>query len=159
MSYFGIGIWHPKSECNIGTLFRSAYAFGASFCFVIGRRYKRRSSDTVNVTNQIPLYEYLTLDELKLPKNCPLVGVELTKEARNLRFFCHPRQAIYLLGAEDHGLSPEVLNKCHLVVQIPDLRCCLNVASMATLVLYDRWSKQNVKLANNMANLCQVSTD
>jgi hypothetical protein len=31
--YFGIGIYHGKTEENIGTLWRSAYAYGADFVF------------------------------------------------------------------------------------------------------------------------------
>jgi tRNA(Leu) C34 or U34 (ribose-2'-O)-methylase TrmL len=46
MSYFEIGIYHPKTRNNVGTLWRSAYQLGASGLFTIGRRYERQSSDT-----------------------------------------------------------------------------------------------------------------
>lgn len=42
---FGIGVYHPKHEINIGTLIRSAYIFGANYVFTVGRRYKRQSSE------------------------------------------------------------------------------------------------------------------
>lgn len=44
--YFGIGIYNPKTETNMGTLWRSAYNFGADFIFTIGMRYKKMGSDT-----------------------------------------------------------------------------------------------------------------
>lgn len=44
--YFEIGIFHSKTEQNIGTLWRSAYQLGASGIFTIGKRYKEMSSDT-----------------------------------------------------------------------------------------------------------------
>lgn len=34
--YFAIGIYHPKTEMNMGTLWRSAYQLGASYIFTIG---------------------------------------------------------------------------------------------------------------------------
>ena len=50
----------------------------------------------------------------------------------------HPERAAYLLGAEDHGLSPAVLAMCHRIVVLPG-RHCLNVAVAGSLILYDRW--------------------
>ena len=41
-NFYGIGIVNTKTEANIGTLWRSAHAFGASFIFTVGRRYRRR---------------------------------------------------------------------------------------------------------------------
>ena len=36
MPYFEIGVYHPKKEVNIGTLWRTAYQLGASVIFTIG---------------------------------------------------------------------------------------------------------------------------
>lgn len=38
--YFGIGIYHTKNVLNVGTLWRSAHNFGASFIFTVGMRYR-----------------------------------------------------------------------------------------------------------------------
>ncbi len=38
MAYFEIGIFHPKTKENIGTLWRSAYQLGAAGIFTIGKR-------------------------------------------------------------------------------------------------------------------------
>lgn len=71
--YFGIGCWHPKYEQNIGTLFRSAVAFGAAYVFTVGRRYRKQASDTGNAMGVIPLYHFKDMDDLKkhLPVGCP----------------------------------------------------------------------------------------
>ena len=63
--YFGIGVYHAKKDVNIGTLWRSAYIFGASFIFTIGRRFPKQASDTVKAFRHIPLFEYQTIEELK----------------------------------------------------------------------------------------------
>lgn len=140
-----IGIWHPKSECNQGTLWRSAFAFQASSCFTVGPRFTRQASDTTQTWRHLPMLQFETLDDLlkHLPYDTRLVGVECgTEQGRPLTRFCHPERACYLLGAEDHGLAPSVLERCHLVVEVPNLQTCLNVAATGTLVLYDRFLKE-----------------
>ena len=137
--YFEVGIYHPKSEQNIGTLWRSAYQLGAAGLFVIGRRYRRQPSDTYNAVLHTPLREYLTLDEMLAhrPVHAVLVGVEMGRTP--LRTFIHPAQAIYLLGAEDHGLPPEILSRCNQVVSLESVgQASYNVAVAGSIVLYHR---------------------
>lgn len=143
MSYFGIGVYHTKSEVNIGTLMRSAYCFGAHYVFTIGKRYKRQSSDTVDARNQIPCYHFESMEEFHqhLPIGCRIVGVELGSRSHPLTNYVHPANCVYLLGAEDHGIPPKDLAKCHEVVEIPGAKHCLNVASAGSIVLYDRIAK------------------
>jgi tRNA G18 (ribose-2'-O)-methylase SpoU len=142
--YFGIGIYHPKHEVNVGGLLRSAYCFGANFVYTVGRRYKDQASDTPNTPGQIPLFHFKDMEDLKehLPRSCPLIGVELVEGAEPIQKFYYPRTSAILLGAEDHGLPPKVLEQCHKKVVIPGLRACLNVASTGTIVMYDRQLKQ-----------------
>lgn len=141
--YWGFGVYHPKTEVNIGTLWRSAHAFGASFLFTVGRRYKQQSSDVTVAWKHLPLWHFETMEDLKqhLPHSCPLIGVELDERARSLANFCHPERCCYLLGAEDHGLPLVVMDQCHQLIQIPSLEYCLNVASAGTVVMYDRMAK------------------
>ena len=135
--YFGIGIYHIKHEVNLGTLWRSACSFGASFIFTIGKRYSRQSSDTTKTWRHVPLYHYESIDDLFLPYSCRLVGIELGGES--IREYKHPERCIYLLGAEDHGLPSEIMDKCHEVIEIPSVNeYCLNVASAGSIVMYDR---------------------
>src|SRR5262245_21269980 len=110
--YFEIGIFHPKHEANIGTLWRSAYQLGANGIFTIGKCYKRQTSDTVNYLEQMAVKEYTSFEEFyrTLSHEVKLVAVEIG--GSELAGFSHPRQAIYLLGAEDHGLPKNILNRC-----------------------------------------------
>jgi tRNA G18 (ribose-2'-O)-methylase SpoU len=89
MSYFSIGICNYKHECNIGTLFRSAYAFNANFVFTIGRKYKVQASDTCNTIKQIPYFHYLdSQDFIKhLPKGCEPICIEIKEGAPTLEQF------------------------------------------------------------------------
>ena len=136
--YFAIGIWHTKTEMNIGTLWRSAYQLGASYIFTIGRRYKKQSSDTQKAWRHIPLNHYETWDEFIkfVPYDAQIVGVEMGGVP--LKIFSHPKRAIYVLGAEDHGLDP-MIDKCHKVVSIESVgRNSYNVAVAGSLIMYDR---------------------
>ena len=136
--YFGIGVYHTKTEINVGTLWRSAQNFGADFIFTIGRRYKAQSSDTLKTSRYIPLYNYPTYEDFKkhIPYNCQVVCIEQSDESVDLKEYKHLERCIYLLGAEDHGL-PKKIMKDKEVVHISS-PMCLNVAVAGSIVMYDR---------------------
>jgi tRNA(Leu) C34 or U34 (ribose-2'-O)-methylase TrmL len=140
--YYGIGIYQGKTVLNLGTLWRSADVFSAHFIFTIGRKYKRQSSDTTKAFRKIPLYNYVDFDTFysNMPYDCPLVGVEISTRSESILSFTHPKRCIYLLGAEDNGLPPSILTRCHHLIQLPG-RSCLNVAVAGSLVMYDRYLK------------------
>lgn len=141
--YFGIGVWHPKHECNIGTLLRSALSFGAACVFTVGSRFKMQASDTAKAWRSLPVYNYEDMDDLKdhIPHSCMIICVEQADGAIPLCKFSHPARCLYLLGAEDHGLSDGVIQQCHGLIQIHGARHCLNVAVAGSIVMYDRVSK------------------
>ena len=140
--YFGIGVYRSKNKENIGTLWRSAFVFGASFIFTIGRRYNYQCSDTVKAWRSIPLYNYENTDTFyrHMPKDCRLIGVEIVEGAININNFVHPERTIYLLGAEDSGLPQKMLNMCHGIVVLPG-KHCLNVATVGSIIMFDRITK------------------
>lgn len=142
MSYFGIGIEHCKTSANLGTLWRSADLLGADFIFTVGRRYRKQVSDTMQSWRNISLWHFDTVDDLysHLPYSCQLIGIELDERAIPIKQFDHPGRAIYLLGAEDHGLKKDTLARCHTIIQLPG-RQSMNVAAAGTIVMYDRWTK------------------
>ena len=141
--FYGVGIFNGKTPANLGTLWRSAHAFGASFLFTVGRRYQRQCSDTTKAYRHVPLYNYETLDEMyaHLPLDCQLVGVELHETSESLHRFSHPQRCAYLLGAEDHGLSADAIRRCHRVIQLPG-RYCLNVSVAGSIVLHHRFASE-----------------
>lgn len=146
--YWGIGVYHPKKEHNFGTILRNAYAFGASFVYTIGPRFRRQAADTARAWRHVPVFRYETVDDLvsHLPYGCSLVGVELLEEAVYLPRFSHPERVCYLLGAEDYGLPREVISRCEHTIRIPGAAYCLNLATAATIIMYDRISKRSAKV-------------
>lgn len=147
--YFAVGIYHGKAEVNTGTLWRTAHLYDAAFIFTVGRRYTMQASDTPKTRFHTPLFHYDTIEDLHahLPWGAPLVGVELDPRAVSLPEFKHPERAVYLLGAEDHGLPPHVIDQCHSLVTIPSIQPqSMNVAVAGSLMIYDRFTKQNARV-------------
>lgn len=141
--FFGIGIVNGKTAANLGSLWRAASLYDAAFIFTVGSRYRRQSSDTMRTPFHTPLFEFQTVDDLiqHLPYSTRLVGVELDPRAVPLTQYGHPERACYLLGAEDHGLSPNVLDRCHQIVQIETARPqSMNVACAGSLLLHHRFT-------------------
>jgi len=138
--YFAIGAERISKPMNLGSLLRSAHAFGASFFFTVDPGFDTREvrhSDTSDAARQLPLYSYGAVEDLVLPRGCSLVGVELTDEAIELPSFRHPTAAAYVLGPERGSLSPEMMARCEYVIKIPT-RFCVNVGTAGAIVMYDR---------------------
>lgn len=137
--FFGVAMYHPKTETNVGSLLRTASILGASFVATVGRRYRHQSSDTRCTPRHTPLFHFADFDDLyeHVPHGCRIVGVELVPWAVDLWHVNHPQQALYLLGAEDHGLPPDVLGRCHVVTQLVG-ETSLNVSVAGSIVLYHR---------------------
>lgn len=138
--YFGIGVEGVSKAMNVGTLFRTAHAFGASFVFTVRAQYNRREgthSDTSDTPRSVPTYHFADLHDFRLPLGCRLVGVEISDEAIELPSFRHPRQAAYVLGAEREGLSAELQSRCDYLVKIPT-RFSVNLGVAGALIMYDR---------------------
>lgn len=144
--FFGIGIQNGKTPENLGVLWRSAQNMGASFIFTIGNRYAKQACDTHKAVGAMPYFHYDTFDDFfkNLPKGAVLVGVELDEKAVQLETFTHPRRCVYLLGAEDHGLSKTAIEKSHYLVKFKS-ELSLNVSVAGSIIMYDRQSKLHFK--------------
>ncbi|MFN4090917.1 MAG: RNA methyltransferase [Alphaproteobacteria bacterium] len=138
--YFGIGAEGISKPMNVGTLFRTAHAFDASFIFTVNAQYARREgarADTSDAPGHVPLYSFPDVASMRLPQGCRLVGVELTDDAVELPSFRHPTAAAYVMGPERGSLSPALVARCAFVVKIP-MRFCVNLGVAGAIVMYDR---------------------
>jgi tRNA(Leu) C34 or U34 (ribose-2'-O)-methylase TrmL len=75
-----------------------------------------------------------------MPNGCTPVAVEITDDATNLVNFVHPERACYIFGPENGSISPAILEKCQLVVEIPTTMS-LNLGMTVNIVMYDRLAK------------------
>jgi tRNA G18 (ribose-2'-O)-methylase SpoU len=137
-----IGVYHGKHEQNVGTLWRSAYIYGASMLFTVAGRYYRQPTDTIGAANHLPLLQFADFDSFRRSYDGPIVAVEMTDGACPLDKWNPPSACAVMLGAEDHGIPRAVLEQCQERVTIVTPRqLCLNVAVAGSLVL-DHWSRR-----------------
>jgi len=115
---------------------------GASFIFTIGNRYAKQACDTHKAIGAMPYFHYDNFNDFynNLPKGAQLVGVELDDTAVALETFTHPRRCVYLLGAEDHGLSKAAIEKSHFLVKFKST-LSLNVSVAGSIVMYVKQAK------------------
>lgn len=139
--YFAVGAEGLSKPMNFGNLLRTAHAFGASFFFTVDAEHDvtRFKSDTSRGSESLPYYPWTSIDEMQLPIDCQLVGIELTEDAVALPSFRHPPRAAYILGPERGTLSTEMQEKCAFTIKIPTA-FCINVATAGAIVMYDRVS-------------------
>ena len=144
--FFGIGIYQPKTEHNIGTLWRSAFILGAKFIFIIDGKYTPQASDTMKTWSKIPFYKYDDFDHFykSLPYSTQVVGIEMSENSTAISKFVHPHRAAYVLGAENNGMPEKVLSRCHHLVQLPG-KSSLNVSVCGSIIIYDRLLKNDLK--------------
>jgi len=138
--YFGVGVEGISKPLNAGNLIRSAHAFGGSFAFFIAPNVNLgavRTSDTSDASGHMPVYTYDSVEAMQLPKDCTLVGIELTEDSIELPSFRHPLRAAYVFGPEMGSLSPALQAKCEYIVRIPT-KFCINVGMAGVVTLYDR---------------------
>ncbi|MGF1454675.1 MAG: RNA methyltransferase [Alphaproteobacteria bacterium] len=143
--YFGIGVEGISKAFNVGNLFRTAHAFGASFVFSVDAHFKAREAAKADTSDamrgHIPYYEWDRVVDMALPKGCALVAVELLDDAVSLPSFRHPNAAAYVLGRERGNVSDVMLDRADHVIRIPT-RFCVNVGIAGAIVMYDRLVSQ-----------------
>ena len=130
-----LALWHVGDPGNIGTLLRSADAFGAGVALSEGcadPTSPKALRASMGALFRVPLSGF---DEpagtrvALVPRGgTPLPDVPLEGEV------------VFVLGAEREGLPPEVLASCEVQASIPQLGEAesLNVAMAGTIALYER---------------------
>lgn len=137
--YFGVGIYNPSKASNLGSLFRSAQAFGANYIYTIGYKYKRDQADTGNSKANIPYFNFESVDEFIAKRAGDIICVELLDKSIPLSKFSHPSKACYLLGNESTGIPVALTDRFPSVI-IPT-QICLNVSVAGSVIMFDRLSK------------------
>jgi len=138
--FAAIGLYHPKSPENVGSVLRAAHCYNAALVAIAGKRFKRSCTDTTSAWRHIPLLEVTSLEDA-IPFATVPVAVELIPGASDLTTYVHPDRAFYIFGPEDGSLGKEVTSWCRDIVYIPT-RYCMNLAATVNVVLYDRMIKR-----------------
>ena len=128
-----LALWHVRDAGNVGTLLRSADAFGASLAL---------SSGSADVTS--PRCVRASMGAIfRVPtarfEEAPRPWIALVADGGAPLVEAAVRDATYVLGAEREGLPQDILDHCDAAATIP-LRGdaeSLNVAMAGTIALYE----------------------
>lgn len=127
---------------NIGTMARSATAFGVSEIVLVGRR-DFNAFGSHGSTSHLQFRHFTTLSQarlyLKEARSCDICGVEIVDGALPVNNQPFRRSTAFLLGNEGTGLSAKELEICDFFVYIPQYgggTASLNVTVAASIVLH-----------------------
>jgi len=134
---FRVFLEDVRSPFNVGSVFRSAEAFGVEemllspFCADPGHTRAERSA--MGTTQVVPWRRANSADLKDLG---PIVALELGGET--LDSFVFPEQGILAVGSEELGLSPELLAQCEHRVSVPmgGAKASLNLGVAFGIVAY-----------------------
>lgn len=133
---------------NVGSLFRLADAFGVEKLYLSGStqtppRYKIRKAAR-SADKHIP-YEYQAsalnlVQQLKADGYC-IVALEITNSSLDIRNFSLPKgqKTCLLIGAENHGIAPELLAQTDYAVHIAMFgkNSSMNVVNACAIALHE----------------------
>eukprot|EP01018_Ginkgo_biloba_P039851 Gb_11456 [translate_table: standard] len=126
---------------NIGTMARSATAFGVSELILVGRKdYNAFGSH--GSTLHLQFQHFRTLLEARQylkGKDCDICGVEIADGAVAVHQHPFRKSTAFLLGNEGTGLSDKEMEICDFFVYISQYGCgtaSLNVTVAASIVLH-----------------------
>ncbi|KAF5736901.1 hypothetical protein HS088_TW14G01056 [Tripterygium wilfordii] len=126
---------------NVGTLARSATAFGVTELILVGRR-DFNAFGCHGSTSHVRFRHFHSLNDARLflkEKNCDICGVEITDGALPVNDHPFKRSTAFLLGNEGTGLSAKECEICDFFVYIPQYgsgTASLNVTVAASIVLH-----------------------
>ncbi|XP_058210878.1 uncharacterized protein LOC131323205 isoform X1 [Rhododendron vialii] len=126
---------------NVGTLARSATAFGVSELILVGRR-DFNAFGSHGSTSHLRFRHFHSLSDARLflkERDCDICGVEITDNAVAVNQHPFNKSTAFLLGNEGTGLSAKECDICDFFVYIPQYGCgtaSLNVTVAASIVLH-----------------------
>ncbi|KAL6193854.1 hypothetical protein ACLB2K_034938 [Fragaria x ananassa] len=126
---------------NVGTLARSATAFGVSELILVGRR-EFNAFGSHGSTSHVRFRHFHSLQDARQflkDRDCDICGVEITDNAMPVNHHPFTKSTAFLLGNEGTGLSAKEYEICDFFVYIPqygDGTASLNVTVAASIVLH-----------------------
>ena len=139
-----------RSLYNVGALFRTADALGATKVYLTGftgtPKQAKLKKTALGAEETVP-WEYVksastVIKQLK-EAHYEIIGLEKTKTSLDFRTWKPTKKTAILLGNEERGLSPRILKQCDEIVHLSMLgeKESLNVTTAAGAIGYDWLSK------------------
>ena len=138
-----IAIDNVERDFNMGTIVRSANAFGVRKVHVIGRRqWNKRGAMMTDKYLHVVYHE--SIEAFLAQLGVPLIAVDNVAGSRPLHSVALPERAVLLFGAEGPGIRRELLDAATTVVAIEQFGSTrsLNVGVAAGIAMY-AWVQQH----------------
>jgi len=141
-----IAIENLERDYNMGTIVRSANAFGVRHVHIIGRRqWNKRGAMMTDKYLHVTYHESVS-DFVRAMKQAgkELVAIENNVDSAPLGETKLLENTVLMFGSEGSGISEELLSKADKIAHIEQLGSTrsLNVGVAAGIAMYE-WSKQN----------------
>ncbi|WP_030147761.1 TrmH family RNA methyltransferase [Mycetocola saprophilus] len=144
---FHVAIENWQHDMNIGSIVRSANAFGADTVHIVGRRrWNKRGAMVTDRYQHVIHHESIeALVAWCAAKNLPIIGIDNVPGSVILETFELPERCLMLFGQEGPGLSPEAIAASESVVEITQFGSTRSInASAAAAVTMHAWVMQHV---------------
>ena len=136
-----------RSAFNVGSIFRTADAIGCEKIILSGYTplpdRKQVQTSALGSADHVPWLQIADIDQMQLPTNFELIGVETTGASKNLDQFRFQKPCCFVFGNERFGLNKNTLAKCdHLLsIDMNGFKNSLNVAVTAGVIGFE-WRRQ-----------------
>lgn len=141
-----IAIENLERDFNMGTIVRSANAFGVRHVHVVGRRqWNKRGAMMTDKYLTVHYHESVDDFVTEIKKNGKeLVAIENNVESVPLGETTFAENTVLLFGSEGSGVSEDLLSRADKVVHVEQLGSTrsLNVGVAAGIAMYE-WLRQN----------------
>ena len=142
-----IALENTERDFNMGTIVRSANAFGVRHVYVIGRRqWNKRGA--MATEKYLHLHYLATTAEFVTEmqgQGREIIAVDNIADSKNLSEVKLPKNAVLVFGQEGPGISAELAGVADMIVAIEQFGSTrsINVGSAAAVVMYV-WQQQHV---------------
>lgn len=140
-----IAIENLERDFNMGTIVRSANAFGVRTVHIIGKKqWNKRGAMMTDKYMHVVYYSSIA-DFYEQNNHRPVIAIDNIVGSRQLHEADMPKNCVLLFGAEGPGLSQEALDGAIYSVAIEQFGSTrsINVGVAAGIVMYE-WVLRNV---------------
>ena len=145
---FHVAIENWQHDMNIGSIVRSANAFGADTVHIIGRKRWNKRGAMVTDRYQHVLH-HPDVDAFvgwAGEHGLPIIAIDIVPGSVIIETYAFPAACVLLFGQEGPGLSPEAIMAADAVVEISQFGSTRSInASAAAAVTMHAWVTQHVR--------------
>lgn len=144
VNHLEIAVDNVAHDFNMGTIVRSANAFGVRHVHIIGsRQWNKRGAMMTDTYLHVHYYKTPEAFLMAIAART-LIAIDNVSGAKTLGETTLPRDAVLLFGAEGPGIRPELLSAAAMTVAIEQSGSTrsINVGVAAGIVMFE-WVRQN----------------